>query len=35
MTEAEYESESKFTGELWDVNCEDLGENLLHYNTTL
>ena len=23
------------TGELWGVHCEDLGENLLHYNSTV
>ena len=23
------------TGDLWDVYCEDLGENLPHYNGTM
>ena len=42
MTEVEYKSEfdpTKYTpyraltGELWDVFCEDFGENWLHYNS--
>ena len=44
MTEAEYESEFELPKdtpyltlmcEIWGVNCEDLGENRLHYNSTL
>ena len=43
VTEVEYKSRSTptkyipylaLTGELWDVFCEDLGENWLRYNGT-
>ena len=38
MAAAEYKSNLEFTkdltAELWDICCEDLGENLSHYNGT-
>ena len=44
VTEAKYKSEFEptkyvtyltLTGELWDVFCENFGENWLHYNSTI
>ena len=40
MTEAEYKShfeltKDTFRGKLWDVCCENFGENSLHHNSIM